>query len=310
MRIETRIVAMNIEPPKRLLEPKSTAVPRGFTLIELLVVIAIIAILASMLLPALSKAKMQGTMAACLGNERQLLLAFQMYATDNHDTMIGSSYNGVDMAGGGYWASPQPAITSGETMANAMAAELLGFQQGPLWRYDPTLYSYHCPGDMRSQRPIGSKWAFDSYSKNDAINDGGWITSTATGFPGSFKPAIKKTTGIPDIARCMIFVEEADSRNYNEGTWALDVATTPAAYTWVDSMAQNHNDTGDLGFADGHAELHHWLEKGTEQTGLDAGQGIDTTFFWPRAQPVDRDMNWVIPRYQFNGITAADLALP
>jgi len=311
MRTETVTVAMNTRRPNRILEPISTAVARGFTLIELLVVIAIIAILASMLLPALSKAKMQGTMAACLGNEHQLVLGFIMYTQDNKDTIPGELFHGVSMAGGGYWASPQPPLYIGETIPQAMAAELTGFQQGILWKYCPTLGAYHCPGDMRSARPVGigangggnAGWAYDSYSKTSGLNCDDWLDATQN---------ILKMTQIPDIARCIVFVEEADSRDYNEGSWALNVSATPSGYEWVDSMAQNHNDTGDLGFADGHAELHHWLEKGTEQAGLNAfnGGSAMSTFYWARAQPVDRDMNWVIPRYQYLGMSKADLALP
>src|SRR5437870_2159147 len=105
---------------------------RGFTLIELLVVIAIIAILAALLLPALSRAKDQSYVVNCLNNQKQLCLGFLMYAHDNNDVMPPRYFQGVDMYGGGYWPGPKPDINGSMTVPQAIAAVQAGMSKGPV----------------------------------------------------------------------------------------------------------------------------------------------------------------------------------
>jgi len=231
---------------------------RGFTLIELLVVIAIIAILAGMLLPALSKAKAKGQGIYCMNNQRQAALAVLMYAEDNRDVFPPNSSG-----------DPPPSWVEGRmdwdmNRDNTNILLLLNAKLGPYTR-NPQLY--HCPADNFPVRVTPSYWA--QRVRSIAMN--GYIEGNAgkysySGAGSSFFQDGKccrydKTSDVvrPTPTDLWVLVDEHPD-SINDGfliNYILDDST------WADLPASYHNGACGFSFADGHSEIKKWKEAST-----------------------------------------------
>jgi prepilin-type N-terminal cleavage/methylation domain-containing protein/prepilin-type processing-associated H-X9-DG protein len=266
----------------KIIQPTQTA-RSAFTLIELLVVIAIIAILAAMLLPALSKAKLKATLTVDKSNQKQIVTAMMMYAGDFQDAILSNrDAAGNTLNGGGYYVAT--AIPAGTSKELAERQTLLQLQTSPISPYlGKVMKVFHCPGDLRyKQLAVGSGWAYATYSKADGMNGGGWHGQ---------KPYLKfSAVRPPNMA--MVFLEEADPRGYNNGTWVMDNTG------WVDPFAIFHGTVSTFSFADGHVESHKWNDPQTIKAARDSANG-QSSFYWPGGVKSNRDFFWAWDHYRF-----------
>jgi prepilin-type N-terminal cleavage/methylation domain-containing protein len=230
----------------------------GFTLIELLVVIAIIAILASMLLPALSRAKIEAQGIQCMNNTHELTLAWISYSHDFADRLVindNSDNSGADTQGTVSWCDGIMDWTStnpDNTNYNLLIAptrSLLAPYYANGWKI------FKCPADVYLS-PV--QFAAHFPERVRSVSMDAWLGAGNKFY--TWVPAVKKMSDLISPAPSMSWVfvdEDPDSINdavlYEDPTYPLtqgEFADIPASY---------HGHACGFGFADGHSEIHKWF---------------------------------------------------
>ncbi|HEX4122770.1 MAG TPA: prepilin-type N-terminal cleavage/methylation domain-containing protein [Verrucomicrobiae bacterium] len=256
----------------------------GFTLIELLVVIAIIAILAALLLPALSRAKLQAGGIQCMSQSRQLTVAWTLYAGDNREIL---ALNERNSALGG-WVNGVMSFSPAD-QDNTNTAFLVSYPTavppliGPYVARNTAIF--HCPADT-SHAP-GQSLRVRSYSMN------GFVGSP---YPDLFDQTtppytpFRKTSDFHNPAGIFIFLDEHPD-SIDDGWYIFCINSDPAEITqWSDLPASGHGGAAGFTFADGHAEIHKWLAPATVQPINDNGT------FNNNVGPTPTDIQWVATR--------------
>jgi prepilin-type N-terminal cleavage/methylation domain-containing protein/prepilin-type processing-associated H-X9-DG protein len=294
----------------------------GFTLIELCVVIATVAVLTSILLPAFANTHPDSQAFQCLNNEKQITLAWQMYAADNSDLLPPNDY---PFTIGFFTSSP----TNQDKMKNWVVGTMTDPFDGAAKNASRTLLDshsllspyltiatvYHCPADTYVD-PNNHSVHSRSYSMNSAVGtiwnsskemtgganplgspvSGGWLPGSGFNAQQTAWLTYGKLSSFtrPGPANTFVIMDESPL-SIDDPCLNVSARATPGNTYLIDYPAGNHNGAAGIAFADGHVIIHKWLDSRTYTFSVGGGPSGGASSRQTHPTPDDPDCFYLAP---------------
>jgi prepilin-type N-terminal cleavage/methylation domain-containing protein/prepilin-type processing-associated H-X9-DG protein len=250
---------------------------RGFTLIELVVVAALLALLATLALPAHGRAGRSGLAVSCANNLKQLMAGYLMYAHDNNDLALGP-----------YGSDTVPAWCSGVLSSLPDAIDEQFIRKSPTYRYVASTGVFRCPSDG-ARFLLQGQWR----PRNRSYVVNGFMGApSAFIYPNSdlFKSA-RKLSDItaPGPSAVYVLLEEHENSINDSHFLPFKDLHQFGNQAWLDAPSGRHGNAAGLAYADGHSDIHPWLDSNVQVT---MGSSTPVYSLATIARPGPRDFAW------------------